>query len=297
MENPSSRDWYYKIEMSPGVFTDGSDRPTIGPVRALYKDVSFDGLNCLDVGTMEGIMPSLMKRAGAKEVTATDWIDSSAKIEQVKKALDVDFTYHPKLTIPSLPSALGRTFDLVNFSGVLYHTLNPLGSLATVRSLCRLGGLMLVETRTLHRTDIAMILNPPEISPRRGSYFYFTTAGLDHCLRLVGLKPIAFTYAGSVNEGYQQRVAVLCQSVLPSEAIDTPANAEWVSQARLKADLVRECQLDFETLSTGAPALDSPVFQSGGIPLEGRGLYEAMSDSSQYKVQADDKVVRLGAGF
>jgi hypothetical protein len=289
--------WYYRVETAPGFFTDGRPHENLGIVRALLRDVDFQGLRCLDVGTQEGVIPCLMKQAGAGDVTATDWIDKTDQIKKVQSAYNVTFEYLPEISLPELASSSEVAYDVVNFSGVLYHTLNPLGSLAMVRGLCRLGGLMLVETRTLYRKDLSLVLNPPGHQPRPGSYFYFTVSGLDHSLRLLGLRPLAFAYFGELAEGKQQRVAVLCASENIADAAIDADNKKWVKQERLVRDLIREAGMDFDRITGGSPVLAEPEIRSGGTSLSGRGLHEAIAKAPPYRVRPEEKILRLGATF
>lgn len=83
--------WYYRVETAPGFFTDGRHHENLGIVRALLRDVDFQGLCCLDVGIQEGVIPCLMKQAGAGDVTATDWIDETDQIKKVESAYNVNF--------------------------------------------------------------------------------------------------------------------------------------------------------------------------------------------------------------
>src|SRR3989304_3789652 len=66
------RRWYYNIEVEKGVFTPGVDRPSFALIRKLLRNADVRGKDCLDLGTMEGAIPVLLKRAGAKSVVAYD---------------------------------------------------------------------------------------------------------------------------------------------------------------------------------------------------------------------------------
>ncbi len=65
--------WYYSVELTPGRIAQGiypNDLPMLP--RIMLRRCRFAGLECLDLGSMEGLMPTLMKRQGARRVTATD---------------------------------------------------------------------------------------------------------------------------------------------------------------------------------------------------------------------------------
>jgi len=80
------RRWYYNIEVEKGVFTPGVDRPSFALIRKLLRNADVRGKDCLDLGTMEGAIPVLLKRAGAKSVVAYDrFIESPRWIPEIKK--------------------------------------------------------------------------------------------------------------------------------------------------------------------------------------------------------------------
>ena len=68
--------WYYSVELLPGLITKGQ-YPDSFPLlpRILLRNCDLRGATCLDLGSMEGLMPVVMCRKGANEVLATDAID------------------------------------------------------------------------------------------------------------------------------------------------------------------------------------------------------------------------------
>jgi hypothetical protein len=65
--------WYYTIELLPGITTTGiypEDFPLLP--RVLLRNCELAGLDCLDLGSMEGLIPALMRKQGARKVLATD---------------------------------------------------------------------------------------------------------------------------------------------------------------------------------------------------------------------------------
>ena len=68
--------WYYSVELLPGLITKGQ-YPDSFPLlpRILLRNCDLHGTTCLDLGSMEGLMPVVMCRQGANEVLATDAID------------------------------------------------------------------------------------------------------------------------------------------------------------------------------------------------------------------------------
>src|SRR5215467_2008620 len=71
-----TRWWYYSVELLPDMITKGQ-YPNSFPMlsRMLLRNFDLRGTACLDVGSMEGLIPVVMCRQGAKAVLATDAID------------------------------------------------------------------------------------------------------------------------------------------------------------------------------------------------------------------------------
>lgn len=207
--------WYYKIELEPGQFTDGTKRKNLALTRNLLRNVQLKGQDCIDIGTAEAVLPVLLKRGGAETALAYDRIDSSEKIATIQNAYQVDFEYIHSLLLPDLQTALmnrqgTKFFDLVVFSGVLYHLFNPLGLLALARSFCKIGGLFLLETCVCHDAKEKLVFNAAGL--HGPNYFYATTAWLDYCLRMTGLEPLHVIYNGPLAPEEVCRMAILCRS-------------------------------------------------------------------------------------
>jgi len=62
--------------------------------RQMLRRCDLTGTECLDLGTMEGLVPTLMKRGGARRVLAVDAIDHCReKMAAVKHYYGVDFDF------------------------------------------------------------------------------------------------------------------------------------------------------------------------------------------------------------
>ena len=116
--------------------------------RILMRGCDLSGMDCLDLGSMEGLIPVLMKRGGAQTVLATDfngWLIE--KLDAVRYAYDAEFEFRSLGLMYDIHKKLGgRSFDFINCSGLLYHTWSPLQVLAGIRPILRRGGYMLVST-------------------------------------------------------------------------------------------------------------------------------------------------------
>jgi SAM-dependent methyltransferase len=216
--------WYYSMEMEPGKLTPGQAFSNIGLTRTLLQRADLNGQNCLDIGTMEGLVPILMRRRGARNVTAYDRPSAlTSRIASVKKRFDVEFDFVSGFPLAELPVNLGRrTFDVIVMSGVLYHLFSPLAGLAIARGLLRNGGLMIVETAAIIADEPAMYWN--SASRFKGqSYFYPSVACLDYFARFLHMEVIDCTYLewGTIDGLLIARVAFACRA-----ATDVPGDPD-----------------------------------------------------------------------
>lgn len=270
------RGWYYILELAPGLFTGGRERPNVALTRRLLRNIDIGpGIRCLDVGTQEGLVPTLLERRGA-DVVAYDRIYSQERLGLVHAALDTDFEligqpiqFHDEqsqfergaglpgiapgtgMPLAALPGAVSERghppFDIVVFSGVLYHVYDPLAALAVIRGLVRNGGIAIVETAALFDGRRALNLNAAaRFSPLA---IWLPSLGcLDYLLRLVRLEPIDAIYIRS-GKG-RGRVAVACR------AVDSPPadpGDEWIVAAFHDYELAE--YLDWGTVSSTGPAI------------------------------------------
>jgi hypothetical protein len=150
-------------------------------------------MDCLDLGSMEGLIPVLMKRQGARSVLATDFENWQAdKINAVRSAYGVDFDFQSVGLMYDLHRKLGgRSFDFINCSGLLYHTWSPLNMLAGVRPLLRRNGLMIVST-IVNLTDdsFAEFNRAGQLNEERNTFWYLSVGMLEYMLRYVRLQPV-----------------------------------------------------------------------------------------------------------
>lgn len=293
-----SQGWYYEIELENGKFTDGLPRKNLALTRKLLRNVDVNGKDCIDIGTAEAVIPVLLKRAGAKSVVAYDRIDSTKKIETVKEAYQVDFDYIAGISLPDLQTTLskrgdGGFFDLVVFSGVLYHLINPLGLLALVRSFCRVGGLFLLETRTIHDSEAKLIFN--EGGKFGKEYFLATTAWLDYALRMVGLEPLHAIYTGQLRPDRNCRMAVLCRSHSASIPLD-PSDTFMPSQINLLFDASLNEAMRYnlkDLLQTKSTISVSPFSDVNVANVNGKKLYDQIGQCPMYNPSVDETRLTL----
>lgn len=198
--HPLSRAWwYYSVELLPDVVMRGIYRPELPMLpRIMLRDCDLAGMDCLDIGTMEGLIPTLMARRGAARVLAVDAIDHCAeKLAAVKHYYDVSFDYRTVGTMYDLDKKLpDEAFDLINCSGLLYHVFSPLHVLAGVRPLVRRNGIIIVSTCVVIDDGFSLEFNDGgKLQEERNTFWYFSPKLLDYVLRYLKLAPVdaAFT--------------------------------------------------------------------------------------------------------
>src|SRR5260221_4493235 len=200
--------WYYGVELLPGVASPGQ-HPTSIPMlpRLLMRRCDLRGMACLDIGTMEGLTPTLMARGGASRVLAIDGLDyCKQKLAAVRHYYGVSFEYRTVGPMYSLTETLrGDGFDFINCSGLLYHVFSPLMILAGLRGLLKRNGVLAVSTNVILDRGFAAEFNAAgTLQEEPNTFWYLSTGLLDYFLRLLRLAPIECLYQ-------------------PHEAMDTPS--------------------------------------------------------------------------
>jgi len=161
--------------------------------RMLLRKCDLRRASCLDLGTMEGLMPVLMARGGAAKVLAVDAINHCAeKLGAVRHYYDVDFDYQNVGLMYHLDDKLpGRAFDLINCSGLLYHVFSPLMILAGIRSLLKRNGMVIVSTAVILDDGYSMEFNNAgRIQVEPNTFWYHSIKLFDYLLRYLKLAPM-----------------------------------------------------------------------------------------------------------
>ena len=202
--------------VSNGRFSKGTPpNYTLYGVYELLKDIDLNGMDCLDIGTMDGITAFTLKQRGAGRVVATDMAERDTFLKG-RDQLGLDIEYHTPVRMDGIKSLLGSgKLDLVVNAGVLYHVFDPLENLTASRELLKPGGLLILETFYMfdeHRP--VMLFNPCDNS-KRGSHHANTfwrggKTAIEGMLEVAGFKVLTSV---SVNG----RFTVLAQACKPSE--------------------------------------------------------------------------------
>jgi SAM-dependent methyltransferase len=235
--------WYYNLELAPGLFTPGRDHRAVAQTRNLLRRVDIEsggadggGARCLDVGIQEAMITLLLDRRGGSEVVGYDRVLRQARLNLVREALKPDFKLIGGMKLADLPAALAEErydpFDVVVFSGVLYHMFDPLGGLAIVRGLVRNGGICLVETTVALDDSDAMHFNRAGRFTPRGLWFV-TPRLLEYLLRFLRLKPLDVVHvpgaAAEDGKPAQGRIAIACRAV--PDPVGEPGDA-WILRTK-----------------------------------------------------------------
>lgn len=197
--------WYYSVEVAPGQMAKGI-YPTGVPLlpRQLLRGVDLNGAECLDLGTMEGLIPTLMKRGGASRVLAADAVDHCLdKLKAIREIYDVDFTYARIGLMYDLSRKLAKFggYDLINLSGLLYHVFSPLHVIASARALLKKNGLMIISTNVINRNDYTMEWNAAgRLQPESNTFWYMSIPTLEDFIRYFGMTPVDALYLPMVNQ-------------------------------------------------------------------------------------------------
>ena len=220
--------WYYSLELAPGLYTEGREHQNIVLTRDLLDRVDVEGergsppARCLDIGTMEGLVPILLERRGASSVIAYDRSLLGERLRLVQRALGLGFDLVGDLRLGDLRARLAETdesppYDLVVFSGVMYHMFDPLAGLAIARGLTRDGGILLVETQASFDEGNWMHFNEAaRMAPN--TIWVPSIPSLDYMLRFLRLEAIDVTHLG------------------PWEKEDTPTHGRIAVACRAKAE-------------------------------------------------------------
>lgn len=142
--------WYQRIYLGRGVYT----LPTLQlhnvvwqAIEALLLD-GFKGASVLDVGTNAGYFCIQAKLRGAGQVVGVDFDDRYLRQAEACRAIwKLDIAYRQADIDRLQLHTLGRRFDVVIFTGILYHLKNPLGVLEEVAGLCN--DAIVVETEVV----------------------------------------------------------------------------------------------------------------------------------------------------
>jgi len=256
------RRWYHGIEIEPGVWSRGLFVDNLLTTRAALRNLDVTGARCLDIDSMEGLVAILLERKGAAQVVAYDRMNFSDRVALMKQKGLARFDYVHGFPLADLARRLEPDphFDVVLFSGVLYHMLEPLAGLLMARRHLRPGGIMVFESLLMARPEMSAQFNAAGTLTDGGDNFWLLNVGLvDYLLRFVRLRPIDVHHLSNAGRP-TARVCVVCEAV--DEPPGDPADT-WIRlpQARDFAEY-----LDWRALREAAPARVRYAAARPGLP-------------------------------
>ena len=95
--------WYHAIQFSDDILTPGrfsSKIPpnyTIFPVFYFLENMDLNGIDCIDIGAVDGLVSFIVKQEGGNRVVATDR-GNRDEFRFAREALDLDVDYIPGST-------------------------------------------------------------------------------------------------------------------------------------------------------------------------------------------------------
>jgi tRNA (mo5U34)-methyltransferase len=162
------------------------------------------GKSVLDVGAWDGFYSFEAARRGARRVLATDsfaWDGSCWGSKDgfllARRALGLEHVVEDRLidVMDLSPGALGGSFDVVLFLGVLYHLKDPVGALQAVSSVT--GELLVLETETALNwltSPAARVYAGAELNDDDTNFFALNQAALRALLKANGFSEVSTVY-------------------------------------------------------------------------------------------------------
>ena len=151
LDRAAELDWFHAIDFgdcqSPGRSVPASaHNKTLFGIMDMLRHVDLTGLDCIDIGTVDGLVAFNMASRGAKRVIATD-IPRRETFSAARELLGLDVELFDRTTFETIFDQVDEhSFDVVVCSGVMYHMLNPFDCILRSRRLLRRNGLLLFQT-------------------------------------------------------------------------------------------------------------------------------------------------------
>ena len=302
-----STNWYHKLELAPGLVTNGPGFDNLVVTREMLNGIDVAGQNCLDIGAMDGLISYLLERRGAARSVAYDRnsrplnpISNGDRFRFAREALgsNVEFLWDMPLKHVWAASAdIGlRTYDVVVFAGVLYHMFDPLAGLAVARNLVRDGGLIVVETGATLDASASMHANVGGRFYPADDYWLPSVRTLEYWMRFLHLEPIDATFLHHrVVDGLPViRVAVTCRAV---ESFRATPEDDWMRRQNIGAFVpdFQEC-LNWDEIKSDKPPV--PYTHSGRHIARHPGsdvldLFSTLTSSPAMQAAAHPKLMEL----
>jgi SAM-dependent methyltransferase len=213
--------WYHTIKLSPTVTTPGRAdfAAHAPPVLRQMAAIDFQGKRVVDIGCRDGLFCFEAERLGASDILGVDTSLSLGAVELLIPYLRSRVRIQERSLFDLNVKADG-IFDIVIFSGVLYHLRYPFLGIQTLEALLPEGGRMIVETGIFADDDQRALLFCPigkESPYEPSSVTFFNRKGMIDTLRSFGLRVDVVDYSSeksrTMTDGKIVRGTFLCTKV------------------------------------------------------------------------------------
>jgi tRNA (mo5U34)-methyltransferase len=195
--------WWHRIDLGNGIVTPGYDQSP-RKLKKLKMPADLSGKSVLDIGAWDGFFSFEAERRGAKRVLAVDsfcWSGegwgTKAGFNLARKALRSKVEDREMEVLDISAEEIG-TFDLVLFSGVLYHMPHPLLSLERVFSVT--GNQLILETEVdmeWHRRPAMAFYPGDDLSDDATNWWGPNAVAVEAMLKTVGFRKVELVSRGS----------------------------------------------------------------------------------------------------
>lgn len=143
----------------------------------------------LDIGCWTGGMSLLLYAMGEPYLVVIEEVRKYARaVEYLRKSFGLkNMTVIPK-SLYELHPTVG-SFDLINFSGVLYHITDPVVALQIISSLLKIGGMLILETAVhVSKAPILYYQGPGLNKDWAWNWFFPSMPFIEQALKDVGIE-------------------------------------------------------------------------------------------------------------
>jgi SAM-dependent methyltransferase len=184
--------FYHIIRLTDTLQTPGWETsvPVVGKTLEALRALDLRGKRVLDVGCRDGLCCFEAEKLGAAEVIGIDNDLSRGAVEFLIPFFQSRVRM-VELNLYDLTPRHFGTFDVIIFSGVLYHLRYPFWGLKRLKDVLRDGGVLVLETATLVDDNRHALLYCPvgaEGPYEPTSCTFFNLKGLRDSLHSLGLE-------------------------------------------------------------------------------------------------------------
>ena len=185
-------------------------------------------------------------------------------------------------------------FEAVIFSGVLYHTIDPLVFIYFVRSLLRPGGIMVLETSLIEDEECFLQFNDKGRFYPRTNYYQISSGWLDYILKYLNftIVRVAHIEERRIERHIVRRVAILCRF---TKDLGFVLDDTWARQDFVHHELI-EYLPDRRLPTTDITDRLTPLTSSSGLLTVNRNsldLTKALKEVEQLTANKDRCVLTL----